>query len=230
MLSFVIPVLNEAERIPHILERLRRDFPGSERIVVDGGSKDVSVARALAAADMVLLSDPGRARQMNLGAACARGDWLCFLHADTVPEFTAAELSPRLEVAPQWAFCRARLSSSRRSLAVVGWCMNQRSRVTSVATGDQLLMVRRETFAALGGFADVPLMEDVEICKRLRRRAPPQVLPLRVATSPRRWEEQGVVRTVLRMWALRLAYWLGVSPQRLWHHYYGPRALRAADT
>lgn len=226
MLSFIIPVLNEAERIPTILQRLRRDFPGSQLIVVDGGSSDASVARAMRAADAVLLSAPGRARQMNLGAACARGEWLCFLHVDTVPEFTQAELAPALEAAAQWAFCRARLASPRSSLAVVGWCMNQRSRLTSVATGDQLLMVRREAFVALGGFADIPLMEDVEICKRLRRRASPQVLPLQVATSPRRWAEQGVLRTVLRMWALRLAYWLGVSPQRLWRHYYGASALR----
>jgi rSAM/selenodomain-associated transferase 2 len=226
MLSFIIPVLNEAERVSAVLEQLRRDFPGCQLIVVDGGSGDASVKQALCAADAVLLSEPGRARQMNLGAAGAQGEWLCFLHVDTAPEFTLAELSPALANTALWAFCRVRLDSSRWSLAAVGWFMNWRSRCTAVATGDQLLMIRREAFIAMGGFADIPLMEDVEISKRLRRLGPPQALPLRVTASARRWEEQGVVHTVLRMWSLRLAYWLGVSPTRLWRHYYGARALQ----
>lgn len=227
MFSFVIPVLNEADRIPALLDRLRQDFPGSQLIVVDGGSRDASVERALRAADAVLLGDPGRARQMNLGAAGATGDWLCFLHVDTLPEFAGPELSAALGDAARWAFCRVRLTSERRSLALVSWFMNQRSRLTAVATGDQFLIVRRELFEAIGGFAAIPLMEDVEICKRLRRLAPPRVLGLRVASSARRWEEQGVLATVVRMWVLRLAYWLGVSPARLWQHYYGRRSLRS---
>jgi len=227
MFSFIIPVLNEADRIPRVLERLRRDFPGSQLIVVDGGSRDASVALALRGADAVLLGDTGRARQMNLGAAGAEGEWLCFLHVDTLPEFSATDLSAALAGDARWAFCRVRLASSRRSLAVVSWFMNRRSRLTAVATGDQLLMVRRDLFAAAGGFADIPLMEDVEICKRLRRQAPPRALALQVASSGRRWEEQGVLATILRMWALRLAFWLGVSPARLWQHYYGHRSLRS---
>ena len=99
--------------------------------------------------------------------------------------------------------------------------MNRRSRLTSVATGDQMLIVRRDVFQELEGFAPIPLMEDVEICKRLRRLQKPRALRLRVRSSGRRWERNGVLRTVLTMWALRLAYWLGISPQRLWRHYYG---------
>jgi hypothetical protein len=148
---------------------------------------------------------------------------------DTVPQFSLAELAAALDGSAPWAFCRVRLDSVRPAIALIGWFMNQRSRLTSVATGDQLLLVRRRDFAALGGFADIPLMEDVEISKRLRRQAPPQALPLYVMSSARRWEEQGVLRTVLRMWALRLAFWLGVSPVRLWKHYYGKRALEGAN-
>ena len=109
---------------------------------------------------------------------------------------------------------------------MIAWFINHRSRLTGVATGDQGLLVRRKLFAALGGFAAIPLMEDVEICKRLRRVSRPFTPAAVISSSGRRWEEQGVVATVLRMWLLRLAYWSGVSPQRLWQHYYGRRALQ----
>jgi rSAM/selenodomain-associated transferase 2 len=218
----VIPVLNEQGGIAALLQDLRVRFPGAELLVVDGGSHDDTVRLALVGADAVLLGAPGRARQMNLGAAAAGGDYLLFLHADTRPEFCAAELCAELAQAPAWAFCQVKLSGPHRALAVVAWFMNRRSRLTAIATGDQLLMVRRDVFLALGGFADIALMEDIELCKRLRREAPPRRLSLRVETSSRRWEERGILRTVLQMWSLRLAYWLGASPQRLCRWYYGP--------
>jgi rSAM/selenodomain-associated transferase 2 len=227
-LSFVLPVLEEEARIGTLLRQLRRDFPKAELIVVDGGSRDRSVARALRGADAVLVGAAGRAAQMNLGAAVAQGDYLCFLHADTQPEFRGEDLLAALGDDTAWAFCRVHLAGRPPSLALISWFMNRRARLTRVATGDQLLIVRRELFEALDGFADLPLMEDVEICKRLRGRAPPRCLALRVTSSGRRWERDGVGVTVLRMWALRLAYWLGIPPQRLWEHYYGARAPRAA--
>lgn len=225
-LSFVVPVWNESGRIAAQLRALRRAFPDAERIVVDGGSSDGTLPAALPHADAVLLGPRGRAAQMNLGAAAARGRYLCFLHADTLPEFDQAQLLAALAAAP-WAFCRVRLTGRPRALRLIAALMNRRSRLTRVATGDQLLIVRGALFREIGGFADIPLMEDVEICKRLRRRAAPRALALRVASSGRRWERDGVLPTVLRMWALRLAYWAGVSPRRLWQHYYGGRAVRA---
>lgn len=207
-----------------LLERLRERFPDAELIVVDGGSEDRSIAAAMPGADCVLLGPRGRAAQMNLGGHSARGDWLGFLHSDTVPEFNARELGEALQGQRDWAFCRVHLHGRSRGLDVIAWFMNHRSRLTRVATGDQFLLVRRSVFEELGGFGDMPLMEDVEFCKRLRCHGPPAALDLTVTSSGRRWDEQGPVKTVLQMWGLRLAYWLGVSPRRLWEFYYGGRS------
>lgn len=224
-LSIVIPVLNEVGALPALLARLKASFPRAELIVVDGGSEDASVARALEQAHAVLQTAPGRARQMNRGAAAARGDWLFFLHADSRPCFGAAELQGRLPGAPAWGFFRLRLIGRARALGLIGRFINRRAAWTRVATGDQGLIIHAELFRRCGGFAEIPLMEDVEFTKRLRARGKPLALDLYVESSARRWDEQGVAATVLRMWALRAAYGLGVSPRRLWAHYYGPCAL-----
>lgn len=220
-LSFIIPVLDEAPRIAALLRDLRARFPGARLIVVDGGSRDATVRQALPLCDELLIGERGRALQMNLGAAVAQSDYLLFLHADTRPAFDGATLAMRLTAHPPWGFCRLRLCGSRRAFRVIEWFINQRSRLTRVGTGDQMLFVSRALFTRSGGFDAVPLMEDVALCKRLRRLAPPLVLDLAVVTSSRRWEEGGVIATVLRMWALRAAFALGVSPERLWRHYYG---------
>ena len=192
-LSFVIPVLNEVLRIGPLLAALERDFPAAQRIVVDGGSSDDTVAAAMAGATQLLLGEAGRAAQMNLGARVASGDYLLFLHADSQPQFAADALGRVLQLEPRWGFFPRRLDG------------------------------RRAVFLACGGFASIPLMEDVELSKRLRRQVRPLVPALVVETSARRWEQRGLLRTVLQMWGLRLAYALGVSPQRLWRIYYGPR-------
>jgi rSAM/selenodomain-associated transferase 2 len=224
-LSFVIPVLNEAARIPALLADLRARFPGAETIIVDGGSRDNSAALAIPLADSVLLGATGRAAQMNLGAATARGDVICFLHADSGPEFDEQDLLRALGNRPGWAYCRVSLRGVSRALRSISWFINWRARWSRVVTGDQMLIIERALFEQAGGFAEIPLMEDVEICRRLGRIRSPMALPLTVYSSGRRWDEQGVVTTVLRMWALRLAFRAGVSPQRLWNHYYGEAAL-----
>ena len=219
-ISFIIPMLNEQAGIAGLLRDLRERYPGAELVVVDGGSSDRSADCAMPLCDQFLLGVPGRALQMNLGARVATGQYLFFLHADSRPECGARELQQYLQRQPQWGFCRVRLSGSRPVFRVIEWFMNLRSRITRVATGDQMLFMRRQVFLVTGGFAEIPLMEDVALCKALRRRSRPQVIREPVVTSSRRWEEGGVLVTVLRMWALRLAYFLGVSPQRLKHYYY----------
>jgi hypothetical protein len=158
---------------------------------------------------------------MNAGAAAASGEYLCFLHADTLPAFDGAAFSVALAEHPPWGFCRVRLSGGHPAFRVIEAAMSLRSRLSGIASGDQMLFLRRELFRDSGGFADLPLMEDLEYCRRLRRRCRPRALPLSVVTSSRRWEQQGIAATVLRMWALRLAWFLGVPAERLWRHYYG---------
>ncbi len=219
--SFVIPVLNEAPHIAGLLQALAERFPAAERIVVDGGSTDATVAQALPYCTQLLLGERGRAAQMNLGARAASGDYLFFLHADSVPDFGAQQLTACLAERPLWGFCRLRLSGRRPVLRLVEWAINWRSRLSGIGTGDQMLLLRRDVFERNHGFAALPLMEDVELCTRLRRQARPRVLPLTVETSSRRWEQRGVVRTVLQMWALRLGFALGVAPACLSRAYYG---------
>ena len=219
--SFVIPVLNEQATLANLLQDLRQGYPSSQLIVVDGGSCDRTVAVAMPLCDLVLISARGRAHQMNMGGQVACSEYLCFLHADSRPGIGAMELDACLARRPQWGFCRVRLSGQRFSFRIIEWFMNQRSRLTSGATGDQMLFVQQCVFEQTGGFDAIPLMEDVAYCKRLRRLAPPLILTEPVLTSSRRWEECGVMRTVVRMWLLRLAYFLGVAPSTLWRYYHG---------
>lgn len=219
--SFVIPVLNEESGVADLLRELRRRFPASQLVVVDGGSRDRTVAAALPHCDQLLLGAQGRARQMNLGGRVAASPYLLFLHADSCPGFSGAELGEHLRRSPDWGFCRVRLSGERRVFRVIEWFMNRRSRLTGVATGDQMLFVSRALFEQTGGFDDIPLMEDVAYCKRLRRLARPLVIEQPVTTSSRRWEAGGVLATVLRMWCLRIAFVVGVSPATLWRYYDG---------
>jgi rSAM/selenodomain-associated transferase 2 len=218
--SFIIPVLNEQTTVADLLLDLRRRYPDSQLIVVDGGSQDQTVAKALPRCDQLLLGERGRARQMNLGGRAASNPYVIFLHADTRPGVSLEKLQEHLGASPQWGFCRVSLSGDRTSFRLIAWFMNLRSRLTAVATGDQMLFLSKSLFDSTEGFDDIPLMEDVAYCKRLRRIARPLIIGEPVVTSSRRWEEGGVVATVLRMWLLRLAYVLGVAPSTLWRHYY----------
>jgi rSAM/selenodomain-associated transferase 2 len=219
-LSIIVPALNEAAGIERALARLQ---PLRERrhevIVVDGGSDDATRRLAQPLADQVLSAPRGRAVQMNAGAACAQGEGLVFLHADThLPEAADRAVAAALRESP-WGRFDVRIAGRNPLLGAVAWTMNLRSRLTGIATGDQAIFVRRRVFESLGGYAPIPLMEDIELCRRLRAVGWPVCLAARVETSARRWEARGVLRTVVLMWRLRLAYWLGVDPARLAERY-----------
>lgn len=219
--AFVIPVLNEAGSIAAVLETLKHRYPCAAICVVDGGSSDDTARQVLRCDSQLLLGEPGRSSQMNLGGFACTADYLVFLHADTVPGCAWDELQDVLATRPEWGFCRIQLSGANASFRVIEWFMNQRSRLTRVATGDQMLFVRSDVFSTLDGFAALPLMEDVELCKRLRKRSAPVIVNTPAVTSSRRWERAGVVRTILTMWTIRLAYVCGVSPQTLARYYHG---------
>ena len=217
-LSIVIPVLNEAPRITaalHALAPLRAQ--GHELIVCDGGSADATPARCAGLADAVLHTPPGRARQMNAGAAAARGEVLLFLHADTsLPGDAPGAIARALARGAGWGRFDVHIEGRAALLPVVAAFMNARSRWTGIATGDQAIFVRRDLFVAVGGFPDQPLMEDIELSRRLRRGGhAPACLRQRVRTSGRRWDERGAWRTILLMWRLRWQYWRGTPAEVL---------------
>jgi rSAM/selenodomain-associated transferase 2 len=223
-LSIVIPALDEAANLARILPDLVEREPGAEVLVVDGGSQDDSRAVVARTPSVCWLSARrGRAHQMNAGARVAGGDVLLFLHADTVlPDGAgAAILAALTDPGVVGGRFDVRLDSRRPLLALVGWLMNRRSRLTGICTGDQGIFVRRTVFETLGGYPDIPLMEDVELTRRLKRQGRLVALSLRVVTSARKWEREGVLRTIVLMWGLRLLYALGVSPARLHRCYYG---------
>jgi rSAM/selenodomain-associated transferase 2/rSAM/selenodomain-associated transferase 1 len=247
-LRIVMPVLNEGDTLQaslRALQPLRQR--GAELVVVDGGSTDSTWALARALADVVLLAPRGRAAQMNAGASywysnlhsthgghpsgrppAADGgtpDVLLFLHSDTQLPPEADRLMARaVKAGCSWGRFDVRIDGPQRVLRVVERLMNLRSRLTGIATGDQAMFVRRDVFERVGGFTELPLMEDIELSKRLRKLGPPACIKVPVATSARRWQLHGVWPSIVLMWRLRLAYFLGASPHALALRYgYAPR-------
>jgi rSAM/selenodomain-associated transferase 2 len=221
-LSVIIPVLNEHAEIARNLPALHwLRQQGHEVIVVDGGSWDHSAAAATPFADKVLVSAQGRARQMNSGAEQAGGDVLLFLHIDTrLPKDTVLLLQQKMgSDREMWGRFDVRLSGERLLFRIIENLMNWRSRITGIATGDQAIFISRSLYEKVGGYADIPLMEDIELCRRLKCHMRPQCLRQRVQTSARRWEVNGPVKTILLMWRLRFAYWLGADPGQLAERY-----------
>ncbi|HJV91818.1 MAG TPA: TIGR04283 family arsenosugar biosynthesis glycosyltransferase [Azonexus sp.] len=220
-LSIVIPVLNEAGGIVQALERLQDlRTQGAEVIVVDGGSRDGTAQLAGSLADCVTTSPSGRGRQMNVGAAQATGPILLFLHADTLlPASALTSVVEAIAGGACWGRFDVRIAGAIDGLGMVAWMMNRRSRLTGIATGDQAIFVTREAFQDRGGFPDIPLMEDIVFSRGMRKVARPACLTEKVTTSGRRWEQHGLLRTILKMWWLRLRFYFGASPNQLAREY-----------
>ena len=220
-LSIVMPVLNEARHIADILQplqALRRN--GTEVIVADGGSTDATPALAAPLADRMIAAPRGRALQMNAGARAARGDVLLFLHADTRLPGNAPDLIAHALQEHAWGRFDVNIEGRSHWLPVIAMMMNLRSRLSSICTGDQALFVTRAAFEAAGGFPEQPLMEDIELSKRLKRIGKPACLRGPVTTSGRRWDRDGAWPTILLMWRLRFDYWRGEPTSRLVQRYY----------
>jgi rSAM/selenodomain-associated transferase 2 len=216
-LSIIIPTLNEAGAIAATLAALAPlRARGHEVVVADGGSEDGGRELALPLADRVIEAPRGRARQMNAGAAVANGEVLVFLHADTRLPADADQLISHSLQKNLWGRFDVAIEGRSALLPVIAFLMNLRSRLTGIATGDQAIFVRRTAFA---GFPDIALMEDVAFSKAMKRRSPPACLRAKALTSGRRWNRHGVLRTLLLMWRLRLAYFFGTAPDELARRY-----------
>lgn len=217
-ISIIIPTLDEAERIGDTLARLAPlRARGCEVIVADGGSRDETRSIAAPLTDRLVVAPRGRATQMNAGARAASGEVLLFLHADSSPPANAdcLILEGLAASGRRWGRFDVRLSGRHPLLRVVERLMNWRSRATGICTGDQGLFVKRAVFDSVGGFPEIALMEDVALSRALKRLGRPLCLDEPITTSSRRWEQNGVLRTVLLMWRLRLAYFFGASPEDL---------------
>jgi len=226
-LSVILPVLNEEAGIAEALQDLSKlRARGVEVIVVDGGSRDDTVALAQPLCDRLITAPRGRGAQMNAGAGVARGDVLLFLHADTrLPADADRLLLDGLAASSRpWGRFDVRIAGRHPLLPLIAATMNLRSRLTGIATGDQAIFAEGSAFAAIGGFPDIALMEDIVLSRRLKRLGRPLCLRPHVLTSGRRWEQHGVVHTILTMWRLRLAFFFGVAPAKLAASYgYVPR-------
>ena len=218
LISIIIPTLNEEQNIIPCLEATRKAV-NIERIVIDGGSSDATVEKAKSWGATVLSTGRGRARQMNAGALAARGEILLFLHADTIlangfdnhirlllirPRVSAGAFSFRLDD------CRS------AGLRLIQLATNWRSRYFHIPYGDQAIFVRARLFQKIGGFPDLPIMEDYELVRRLKKRGKILTSPLPAVTSARRWRVLGIWRTTILNWTLVGAYLLGMSPLRLY--------------
>ena len=230
-LSIILPVLNESGLIQSQLQKLQplRE-QGAEIIVVDGGSTDDSARLASGLADRVITSEAGRARQMNAGAEQASREWLLFLHIDTTLPASMSNIVMAWDFShATWGFFNVRLDGEPLVYKVLSWFINRRSYYSGIGTGDQCLFVRRDVFSDIGGYSDIPLMEDIELCKRLKKKARPLIVVSKATTSARKWQREGVWRTVFLMWRLRLAYFFGADPHQLAQKYYDRKYDQAGD-
>lgn len=216
--SIIMPVLNEATNLESLLQRLSpmREM-GVEIIMVDGGSHDGTVDMASPYVDEIITAPKGRATQMNEGAQVARGDILLFLHADThLPDGAVNTVLEKLRESDKvWGRFDVQIVGQPMMLKFIAFMMNLRSRLTGIATGDQAIFVRSEHFFSVDGFPNQPLMEDIEISRRLKRLSDPVCIRDVVRTSGRRWEKHGVWLTIFLMWRLRFLYWIGCSAEKL---------------
>jgi rSAM/selenodomain-associated transferase 2 len=214
--SIIIPTLNEELSIVNCLVGLQSLRQYCEIIVVDGGSADNTKKLAQPLADKLISSTTGRAVQMNTGTERATGELLIFLHADTsLPQDALNQVIGAIKNNRQWGRFDVTLSGNHPMLKVIAIFMNWRSRLTGIATGDQAIFVNKQLFESVGQYPVIPLMEDIALCKKLKKISSPICLKAKVISSGRRWEQFGVFETLLLMWSLRLRYFLGADPQTL---------------
>ena len=222
--SIVIPVLDDGLELARFLGELDELAStvnvSPEVIVIDGGSNDDSLEVARNAGVLVISAAPNRGLQLDEGARSATASWLWFVHADTVLNAHSLQYMHELRE-PGWGRFDIEIKPTSTLLKLVAWFMNERSRVSGICTGDQGIFVHNTLLSDIGGVPRQPLMEDIELSKRLRRLSPPLAPLISVMTSARRWESRGTMRSILSMWHFRWRYWRGADPEVLAREYYG---------
>ena len=219
-ISIIVPVRNEATRIISFLKKLQSLRQHAEIIVVDGQSKDDTAKLAEAWCDKLVASPAGRAIQMNAGAKLAQSNTLLFLHADTYLPDNAHELVEQALRENEWGRFDIKLSGEMFMFRIIKTLINLRSRLSNIATGDQAIFLKKDLFNHIGMYDQQPLMEDIALCRKLRRHGDAACIKQKAVTSSRRWEEHGVWKTIVTMWSLRFAYFIGISPSKLYRFYY----------
>jgi len=223
LISIIIPTLNESESIEKTLNSLHTTLKeGNELIIVDGGSNDDTILKCKNYTDKVYTATKGRAIQMNVGADKSTNDILLFLHADTLmpQNFSAENLTALATITNEWGFFKVKFTSHHLLLRLVSTLMNTRSCLTRIATGDQAIFIKKELFKKIGGYKEIPLMEDIELSISLKKYSKPYCVKEFVMTSSRKWESNGIIKTIILMWKIRFLYFFGVSPQKLVNIYY----------
>jgi rSAM/selenodomain-associated transferase 2 len=221
MISIIIPTLNESAELKTTITHIHKNAHTTdyEIIIADGGSKDDTVSIAKKHYCKIIPSSKGRGLQLNNGAKHAKGDILLFLHADTLlPKDFDQYIDEQFKISPSkhaWGRFSVKLTGNHAFFRVIERMITLRSKVTGIATGDQAIFVKKDVFDIINGYENIPLMEDVEICKRLKKISFPVCLEQKVLTSSRRWEENGIIKTILLMWMLRLSFYIGISPNAL---------------
>ncbi|MBI5327641.1 MAG: TIGR04283 family arsenosugar biosynthesis glycosyltransferase [Deltaproteobacteria bacterium] len=218
-ISVIIPTLNEEDNLEHTLKSVGQD---AEIIIADAGSSDSTIKIANGFTDKIIMSEKGRGAQMDNGARMATGDIFLFLHADTrLPDGWMEKVAEALKDAKVvGGGFRLKINSGKFSFSIIEAIVNLRSRRLGFIYGDQAIFVRRDVFLSVGGFMGLPLMEDVDLMRRLKKVGKVILVDAQASTSPRRWEKRGVLRTTLRNWMFLSLYYLGVSPQKLYKCYY----------
>ncbi|MEC9205986.1 MAG: TIGR04283 family arsenosugar biosynthesis glycosyltransferase [Pseudomonadota bacterium] len=221
MISIIIPTLNEGDYILKSVKGLQnlRKEKVCEIIIIDGGSNDDTLDLVFTYVDKIFSISPSRSLQQNLGASLANGNLLLFLHADTIlNEKDLLKLREHIEEI-SWGYFLVSLGENMFKYKILEKCINMRSKLFKYATGDQGIFIKKELFEMIGGFPNINLMEDIAICKLLKKNSPPHIFDSQIITSSRRWKENGFLSTILQMRLFRLLYAAGVSPNLLGRHY-----------